>query len=493
MKSVLGFVEFQAAWWATALLARAGHGAWAAAAAALFVVAHLARARRRFASGALVVLAAVLGVIADGALRAAGVVSFPVDVDMAPSPPFMIALWAAFACTLETSLAGLATRPLVAAVVGGVGGALAYRGAQGLGVLALHDGVRALAAVGAVWLVATPALGLAATGLKDEAAARRARSIPLLVVAFLLLWGLAPLWLALGIVVDTARFLVARRPFMSLRVLAFGLVYATSEVAGVVALLVVKLRAKDAADLVARTYRVQAAWTWALFTSVSRIFELSFRVEGDSAGATGPVVVLVRHASIIDTLLPSVFFTRRHGLKLRFVLKKELLEDPCLDIAGNRLPNHFVSRRAEGTDADLAAVRALAAPMTSSEGALIYPEGTRFTSKKRARAVESLTAKDPALGARAAAMLHVMPPKPGGAFALLDGCPAADAVFVAHAGLEGFSQVKDIWSEALLGREVRVRAWRVARGDIPQERAARTAWLYDEWQKVDAFVGATAP
>ena len=68
--------------------------------------------------------------------------------------------------------------------------------------------------------------------------------------------------------------------------------------------------------------------------------------------------MLIRHASIVDNLLPAELVARPHGIRLRYVLKRELLADPCLDIAGRRLPNYFV-RRGTGEAQELERVRAL--------------------------------------------------------------------------------------------------------------------------------------
>lgn len=51
-------------------------------------------------------------------------------------------------------------------------------------------------------------------------------------------------------------------------------------------------------------------------------------VEGVNALQPGPLVVLMRHASLADTLLPAVVIAS-HGIRLRYVLKRELLWDPC--------------------------------------------------------------------------------------------------------------------------------------------------------------------
>ena len=65
---------------------------------------------------------------------------------------------------------------------------------------------------------------------------------------------------------------------------------------------------------------------------------------GTRSIAPGPVVLMMRHASLVDTLLPTVLVLRRHRIRLRYVLKRELLWDPALDLAGNVLPNYFLDR-----------------------------------------------------------------------------------------------------------------------------------------------------
>ena len=48
-----------------------------------------------------------------------------------------------------------------------------------------------------------------------------------------------------------------------------------------------------------------------------------------------------------------VFYAIPHQVRLRYVLKRELLLDPCLDIVGNRLPNCFVARSGADAQADI--------------------------------------------------------------------------------------------------------------------------------------------
>lgn len=481
--------EFQAVWWSTALLARGHFGAAAAVPPLLYVLIHLVRSKRRASTLALAAMAGALGAAADHVLVRVGAIAFLPELDVGPSPPFMVGLWAAFACTFETSLAGLAARPLWGAALGALGGVLSYRGAAALGVLSLGaDEVRTAMLLAVTWAVAMPIIGGLARAVASDIVNRRVRTISVLLAlttASLLLW---PLLLAASIAVDVVRRLWLGRPFMSLRLLAFGMAYLAAELLGVAALTLVGLGPPH--EVLRRTYRVQERWTAALFAAVTFIFRLRFHVEDDARARPGPVVVLVRHTSIIDTLVPSVLLTQRHGLKLRFILKRELLADPCMDIAGTRLPNHFVARGGHDTEGDLAAIRALAAGMgsLSDEGVLIYPEGTRFSATKHARAWADVATRNPHLACDAAEMAHVLPPKPAGVGALLDGAPDADVVVLGHTGLEGFGRIGDIWSGAQLGRTVRVKVWRVPRAEIPQATHERTRWLYAQWRTLNAWV-----
>ena len=213
---------------------------------------------------------------------------------------------------------------------------------------------------------------------------------------------------------------------------------------------------------------------------------MRLHVQGAAEAAEGPVLVLVRHASVADTMLASVLLSE--GFGLRYVLKRELLWDLCLDVVGNRLPNHFV-RRDPGDGAERDAVRRLSGGLAVDEGVLLYPEGTRYSEPKRERAVARLAdGASAALAARAALFRNVLPPRTGGFLALLDGAPDTDVVVCAHHGLEGAARMSDLLGGALLGRQVHVRFQRFPSGTIPQTAEARVEWLYDRWAEVDRFV-----
>ena len=299
---------------------------------------------------------------------------------------------------------------------------------------------------------------------------------------FLLLFAVAtialPLLLAMAVVVDAARWLVRRRPWMATRLTLFLWVYLFAEAAAIVALFLA-WALPPRGRLVERTYRLQALWAGLLFGAARRLFSLRFDVDGAEAVAPGPVAVLMRHASIVDNLLPAVLVSAPHGLRLRYVLKRELLSDPAIDVAGLRLPNCFVLRGADDAEAEIARVRSLASGLGPREGVLIYPEGTRFTAAKRRRAVERLP--------RAAELEHVLPPRPGGTLAVLDA--GADVVVCAHHGLDGFASVGDLWRGGLVRRTVRVRFSRFPSASLPEGAEARTEWLWQRWREVDEWIG----
>ena len=318
---------------------------------------------------------------------------------------------------------------------------------------------------------------------------RRIRSVGFVVGALLVTTALLPAVAAVTLLYDVVGFLAGRRRFVAIRLVLFGWVYLASEVAGVTALGLVWLgtgggRARR--PLLAATYGIQRWWTWTLFRSIRWLFRLRFEVEGDEVLSPGPIHVFMRHASIIDNLLPGVLIARPHGFRLRYVLKRELLSDPALDIAGSRLPNYFVDRQAGG-DAEVAAVGALGMGLGPDEGVLIYPEGTRFTPERRERALARLEGQ-PDLLERARKLEAVLPPRPRGPLALLDAHPPADVVVAAHSGLDGFSHLSNILDGGLVGSTVRVRFQRFPIAEIPTSDADRVAWLYDRWAEVDDWI-----
>jgi len=313
---------------------------------------------------------------------------------------------------------------------------------------------------------------------------RRLVTVITVYLLLVLVTGLLPILLSLAVLVDLIRWLAGRKPAMSLRMLVFGWVYLLGEGWAIILLAILGLLPESTATRL--TYRAQRAWLNWNFDALTLAFSLVFIEEGGEAIPPGPILLLSRHCSMIDTMLPARYVVRPYGIKLRYVLKKELLVDPALDIGGNRLPNYFIDR--SGTTADeLAALRRIAQSLAADEGVLIYPEGTRYTEEKRVEYARRWRRAGGVLGEIASGYRRVLPPRPGGTLALLDAS-TADVVILAHRGLEGFARVSDMWAGGLVGSEVEVSFWRVPRSTIPEDDDARTEWLFRLWTEVDSWV-----
>jgi 1-acyl-sn-glycerol-3-phosphate acyltransferase len=318
---------------------------------------------------------------------------------------------------------------------------------------------------------------------------RRLRTIPALIVGFAVATALLPVILAVTGVYDLVRAARHRGRFAAVRSALFGWVYLLVEVAGLTCLLlfwIVTGWGRRRRLLLRLTFALQGWWGKSLLGAVRLLFRVRLEVEGDEVAAKGPFVLLVRHASLVDTLLPTVLIIRRHHIRLRHVLKRELLWDPALDVAGNTTPNYFIDRRRGAGEVE--AVRALADGLGPGDGVAIWPEGTRFTPERQARALAALGRQDPALAALASDFGHVLPPRLGGPLALLD--IGTDVVICAHVGFDGLSHVKSILGGGIVGTTVRVAFWRIAAADIPSDYQGRVRWLFDQWGAVDRWVGA---
>ncbi len=308
---------------------------------------------------------------------------------------------------------------------------------------------------------------------------RRSLTLPLCFVATALVWSLSWALLPLALVID----LVLRRRLAAVRFLLTLLVKLTFESFGVVAALLIWPFAGFRSVHLTLNFGLQRWWAHGLWPAALRIYGMRVEVEEPEALAgAGPVLLLMRHVSLLDTLLPTVLAGWPHHTRLRYVLKAALLGDPCFDVVGNRLPNVFVR---QGRDVDLAALRDLGRDLRPDEGVIIYPEGTRFTPAKRARRVAKLRERgDVELLARAEALVHLMPPIPAGTLALLETMAPCDVVVVGHQGLEGAVTLDEPWRGELIGGRVRVHLRRIPAADVPADPDARAAWLFDTWQRL---------
>jgi 1-acyl-sn-glycerol-3-phosphate acyltransferase len=233
--------------------------------------------------------------------------------------------------------------------------------------------------------------------------------------------------------------------------------------------------------------RVQTWWARTIWQATAAIYELDLHVEGDDCVSPGPILLLPRHASLVDTLLPLIVVADRHDLRLRYVMKRELLWDPVIDALGHRWPTAFV-RRGTSDPRETAHVVHLADDLGANDAMVVFPEGTRFSEEKRQRVLESLRKKDMSRYERAKELHHVLPPRPSGVVSALEKHPDLDVVFFAHTGLEGANHFEDLLDGSLIGTRVAAKLWRVSHRDIPRDRTSMIDWLNDHWSEVDQWI-----
>lgn len=319
---------------------------------------------------------------------------------------------------------------------------------------------------------------------------RRAVTIPAYFSCFVLLLALAPLLFPLAALAD----LVRRSRFALLRMLAFLLLYFTCEVLGILASLVLWVLggpwvSSDAERYVRWNFRLQCWWARSLAGGAFRIFSLRLDVQGLEDYRNRPILLFTRHVSTADTVLPALLISIPQGILLRYVIKRELLADPCLDIVGHRLPNYFVRRGSGQTENEVRAIASLMQDLRPGHGVLMYPEGTRFTARKRERVLRRLEESgDQDAMERARSMPLVLPPRLPGSLALLENNRGADAVFCIHTGFESTMSMGDLWRGELVGKQVRVRFWTVPYEQIPKGREALSKWMWEEWAKANAVL-----
>lgn len=265
--------------------------------------------------------------------------------------------------------------------------------------------------------------------------------------------------------------------------------YLWCETIGIVASFWVWVRHRDHERFMTANYRLQCWWANALMVMARKLFRLRFQIDGRDALEGPPALLLPRHASIADTVIPMVFYAIPFGVRLRYVLKKELLFDPCLDIVGNRLPNYFVDRGGQDSERARRGVAELVRDLGPDEGALIYPEGTRSSADKR-DALRRRYADVPEMQAQLDRWPMLLPPRLGGTLAMLGANPGRDLVFCAHAGFEGSSHFGTLWNGAWMHQHVRIRFWRVPFAAVPAGAEARQQFLFEQWDRMAREVTA---
>jgi 1-acyl-sn-glycerol-3-phosphate acyltransferase len=313
---------------------------------------------------------------------------------------------------------------------------------------------------------------------------RRPLTVSGVAVAALALLVALPVWVPVAIVVDVVR---GHRRLPVLRLLAFALCWAWLEMAGI-ATAIALWCAGQARNLRAH-FALQRWWARNLITALRTTTGLRISVEGAEHARGGPFVALCRHASLADSLVSAWVFGSLSDLRPRYVLKKELSLDPCLDIVGRRLPNWFVDRNSTRVAREMEGIEQMARGLGPGEIAVIFPEGTRASAAKRARELARLESRSPERHARLAGLERLLPPKSAGSAALLAAVPDADVLTVWHTGFDGLDTFGGILRALRRPPGARVVVEVHARTGIPTGEGF-VRWLDEQWVRMDREVDA---
>jgi 1-acyl-sn-glycerol-3-phosphate acyltransferase len=362
-------------------------------------------------------------------------------------------------------------------------------------------------------------------------------------LVFLLTLGaivLAPVLLLLAVVAVPSR--TGRR--RALRLIWFALAWLLMESAALIACLGLwiisgfggRIRTEASMD---RHYGLVRWFLATLMRLAVRVFRLKVEIEEPphtpeelAARLTRPVVVLSRHAGPGDSFLLVHHLLSLYRRKPRIVMKAALQFDPSLDVVINRLPHAFVHPRkrlavaatppapapvpSAGTTATatatlaaaeaapppgeptegpvIAEIRRLASGLGPTGALVIFPEGGNFTPNRWRRGISQLEqSRRHEEARRARNMANLLPPRSGGAFAAIDSAPTADVIFVAHTGLDDLITVRDIWRALPMEQMIKAKWWRVPAPEVPRERDEVVKWLYEWWERIDAWIAENRP
>lgn len=315
---------------------------------------------------------------------------------------------------------------------------------------------------------------------------RRGITVPGYMLALVLVILTTPIVLPLLVLSDVVR----RSRFALSRAWTFGLIYLSAEAVAITCATWITLRRGDSKRRsLQRSALLQARWARALLKLVRWIYRIQLVVEGEECAGEGPFLLLVRHVSPIDNLIPGAVVGRERRLVPRYVINRMLLRDPSVDIVAGQLGSAFVRAGSEGSLQDIRKVAGLARDLGPDDIVVIFPEGALYTPARHAEAIAALReGRDPGLAELAAGFQRVLPPHLGGTFALLNAAEGVDVVFCAHAGLESAASYRSIARGDPVGATLRVRLWRVQAEEIPKGRSERGRWLLEQWSEIDRWV-----
>ncbi len=317
-------------------------------------------------------------------------------------------------------------------------------------------------------------------------------TIPVVILAWVSVVVLSPLLALLGTVTDLA---TGRRDLPSIRLVALAIVYLSHELIALVFAVPTWLmggvgpnRRLDVDQRMQR-WLIRSLLKWG-----RRIVNVRFDLPEPPDMPPGEVIVLSRHASLVDAVVPGFIFLELLDRPVHYVIKRELTKSPMFDIYGHRLDNHFVDRGSGDTERETAAISTMAGAARPGSGLIIFPEGTYATEANRRRVRASLERRGETEGLALANQLRtLLPPKTAGALALIRARTAGAVVILGHVGLEGVAEFSGLRRYLPARAPVVVRWWCHQLADLPAGDEGLATWLQEQWRTLDLWVADQKP
>ena len=152
-----------------------------------------------------------------------------------------------------------------------------------------------------------------------KASARRLVTVPLFLGLAVLVTGLLPLLILVALPLS---LVPATRG--ALPTIGFVAGYLWCETIGLCAALAIRIRHRNRPTYMAANFKLQCWWANTLKALAQTFFRLRFSITGADALVGSPAIMLPRHASIADTIIPIVYYAAPQQIHLRYVIKQEL-------------------------------------------------------------------------------------------------------------------------------------------------------------------------
>ena len=324
---------------------------------------------------------------------------------------------------------------------------------------------------------------------------RRLLILPLMLVVTAVIFALLPVVAVVQAIVALG-VVAGRRPrWRALRLWAFAAAYCAAECLSVLACLLLWLvspvpRWRDSDRWRDRHVRVLTWYLDMLMHGAERTIALRLTLEsprGETIAADRPVIVLGRHAGPGASLILIRVLLRDRSRVPKVVLKEQLRLDPALDMLLTRIGCAFIGA-GNGPGGAVTAVAELASGLTPRDALVLFPEGRDWTPARHRTAVRRLRRKGMKEQAdAAAAMPHVLPPRPAGTFAALETAPAAELAVFMHTGHDQLLGAASVWRALPLRQPLHMVWWNEPRPELASEEEC-AQWLNEAWVDVNAWI-----